>query len=252
MISPKISAMIIDDEPMAISSLARMLQKHCPKVDVVATTQNPVEGLKEIKELQPDLLFLDIAMPRMDGFSLLRNIPDLDIKVIFITAYDEYAIQAFKEEAVDYLLKPIDKEELINAVKKVEQSLKIHFTEERLLSLFDRFQKMYSPVQSIGLPTMEGLNFVKVEQISHCKSDGNYTEVFLNDGQKVVISRQLQFLKDKLNPQQFIRVHRSYLVNLNYIKKYLRGRGGSLIMQNGEVIPVSSRRKNDLMDSLDG
>ncbi len=248
--SPELTALLIDDESLALSSLERLLKKHCPEIKIVGQTQNPKEGLGLMEELQPDILFLDIAMPRMDGFSFLRAIPNLRAKVIFTTAFDEYAVQAFKEEAIDYLLKPIDKDELIQAVKKAEHILKAALSEDKLHRLFDRFQLSNAPNKKIGLPTMEGLYFVRVEDISHCKSDGNYTEICLSNGEKILISRQIQFMEEQLNPTQFIRVHRSYVVNLDFIKKYIRGRGGTIILESGEEIPVSSRRKGDFLDRL--
>ncbi len=249
MSNSKITAILIDDEPMAIRSMERMLAKYCPQVEVIGKTINPEEGITLINNNKPDLLFLDIAMPKMDGFSVLKQINDKDVKVIFITAYDEYALQAFKTAAADYLLKPVDKDELLVAVDKVTQLLESDTTQSYITNLFETLQKNNKNT-SIGLPTMEGLDFVKTDSIIYCHSDGNYTEIFLEDKRKFLVTRKIKFMEEKLDPSQFIRVHNSYLINLNYVEKYIKGRGGTLVMSNGDSIPVSVRKKNDFLDAF--
>ncbi|MFC0603644.1 LytR/AlgR family response regulator transcription factor [Winogradskyella pulchriflava] len=246
----KIRALLIDDEPMALRSLERMLLKHCPEINVIGKTINPEEAVTLINDKKPDVLFLDIAMPRLDGFELLEQIDYKNAQVIFITAYDEYALQAFKTAAADYLLKPIDKEELIQAVNKVAQLLDTDTTQNYIADLFERLQKTNNKISSIGLPTMEGLDFVKTDTIIYCHSDGNYTEIFLNDKRKILVTRKIKYIEEKLDAAQFVRVHNSYLVNLNHVEKYIKGRGGTLIMVNGDSIPVSVRKKNDFLDSF--
>lgn len=246
----RLTAIIIDDEPMALNAMERMLEKHCPEVEVVARTKSPEEAVHLIDQLKPDVLFLDIAMPRMDGFSLLEAISYKHAQVIFTTAYDEYALQAFKTSAADYLLKPIDASELKQAVDKVREQAQSDSTQNYITDLFDRLQKTNKQISTIGLPTMEGLDFVKIEEILYCKSDGNYTQIYLKDGQGLLITRKIKFLEEKLEHDQFVRVHNSYLVNLNYVKKYIKGRGGMLIMSNGDSVPVSVRKKSDFLDAF--
>ncbi|WP_460220216.1 LytR/AlgR family response regulator transcription factor [Psychroserpens sp. MEBiC05023] len=250
MSSSKITAVLIDDEPMALNSLKRMLSKHCPELTVIGETINPEEAILLINNKKPDLLFLDIAMPRLDGFELLNRIDYKNAQVIFITAYDEYALQAFKTAAADYLLKPVDKDELIAAVTKVSKSLESDTTQNYLTELFERLQNNNKRVSTIGLPTMEGLDFIKTENIIYCHSDGNYTEIYLENKHKLLVTRKLKFMEEKLDATQFVRVHNSYVINLNYVKKYIKGRGGTLIMSNGSSIPVSVRKKNDFLDSF--
>ena len=245
---PNITAILIDDEPMALASIERMLTKYCPNVQIIGKTINPKEAINLIDEKKPDLLFLDISMPNMDGFTLLKQLKCQKSNIVFITAYDEYALKAFKVTAVDYLLKPISKDELISAVTKV--SKRINSSNKNIQNLFEYLQQNKNNIDSIALPTMEGLHFVKFGDIVYCKSDGNYTEIFLTSDEKIVISRQIKFLEEKLDGTQFIRVHQSYIVNLNFIKKYLKGRGGILVMTNGDNIPVSVRKKNDFLDSF--
>lgn len=246
----KMTAILIDDEPMALISIERMLTKYCPEVQVIGKAMNPEKAITLIKDSKPDVLFLDIAMPRMDGFTLLKQIDYTQVQVIFITAYDEYALQAFKTSAADYLLKPVDKEELIKAVNKVSQLLESDTSQNYIADLFDHLQKKNKSNTSIGLPTMEGLDFVKTEAIIYCHSDGNYTEIFLDDKRKFLVTRKIKFMEEKLDSAQFVRVHNSYLINLNYVEKYIKGRGGTVIMSNGDSIPVSVRKKNDFLDSF--
>ena len=245
-----ITAILIDDEPMALNALERLLTKYCPEITIIGKTINPEDAVTLINDKKPDLLFLDIAMPRLDGFELLNKIDYKNVQVIFITAYDEYALKAFKTAAADYLLKPVDKDELVAAVQKVSQILDSDTTQNYLSELFERLQKTNKNVSTIGLPTMEGLDFVKTEDIIYCRSDGNYTEIYLENKQKLLVTRKLKFMEEKLDDTQFVRVHNSYITNLNYVKKYIKGRGGTLIMANGASVPVSVRKKNDFLDSF--
>ncbi|WP_298755641.1 LytTR family DNA-binding domain-containing protein [uncultured Psychroserpens sp.] len=246
----KLTAILVDDEPMALNSMERMLDKNCTNVSVIGKTKSPEEAIQLINNLKPDILFLDIAMPRMDGFTLLNSITYKKSQIIFTTAYDEYALQAFKTSAVDYLLKPIDSNELKQAVHKVGEQLQSDSTQNYIADLFERLHKKNKNIGSIGLPTMEGLDFIKTEDIIYCHSDGNYTEIYLKDKQKLLVTRKLKFMEEKLEATQFVRVHNSYVINLNFVKKYIKGRGGTLIMSNGANVPVSVRKKNDFLDSL--
>lgn len=250
MSNTKLTAILIDDEPMALNAMERMLDKYCSNIEVIGKTKSPEEAVKLINELKPDILFLDIAMPRMDGFTLLKSISYKNAQVIFTTAYDEYALQAFKTSAADYLLKPIDAKELQQAVQKVEKRLQGDSTQNYITDLFERLQLNNKSISTIGLPTMEGLDFVKIDTIIYCKSEGNYTQIYLLKGSRILVTRKIKFMEEKLEKDQFVRVHNSYLVNLNFVKKYLKGRGGTLIMSNGDSVPVSVRKKNDFLDAF--
>jgi len=244
------TAILVDDEPMALSSLERMVTTHCDNVQIIGKCMDAEDAVDMINQKKPHILFLDIAMPKMDGFTLLNKISYQHAQVIFVTAYDEYALQAFKAAAADYLLKPIDKTELIKAVDKVAKIVEADDSENHIAALFERLQRSQKNNTSIGLPTMEGLHFVKTDNIVFCKSDGNYTEIKLVDGEKIVVSRQIKFLEEKLDATQFVRVHKSYLINLSFVSKYLKGRGGTIVMSSGDSIPVSVRRKSDFLDSI--
>lgn len=251
-----LQAIIIDDERHSCDALQMLLAKCCPQIQVSAICHSAKEGIAKINELKPDLIFLDIEMPYLNGFQMLEQIPIIDFEIIFTTSYDQYAIKAFKFSALDYLLKPVDREELEKAVQKVclpdrHVSKKVNPSiSQQLEILLQKINQPAIPVQRIALPTMQGLEFVPVESIIHCSSNNNYTEFFLIDKKKLLVSRTLKEAEDMLADHAFIRVHHSHIVNLNAITKYVKGEGGYLVMADGSSIDVSRSRKELLMQKL--
>lgn len=244
-----INAIIVDDEPYCCEALSILLGRYCPQVKVSGMYHSGAQALDSIREQQPQLLFLDIEMPRMNGFELLEKIKDLDFELIFTTSYDQYAIKAIRHSALDYLLKPIDREELQLSVQKVEQRLKAPLPQQ--IDLL--FQKLASPANQftrIAIPTMEGLQMVAVDSIVHCVSDSNYTILTLKERQKVVASRTLKEIEELLEDYSFLRVHHSHLINLNEVCKYIKGEGGYLVMSDGSSVNVSRSRKDGLLKRL--
>jgi len=244
-----INAIIVDDEPYCCEALAILLQRYCPQVAVSGIYHSGAEALRAIREQPPQLLFLDIEMPRMNGFELLEKIKDLSSELIFTTSYDQYAIKAIRFSALDYLLKPIDREELVRSIQKVEQRLRSPLPQQ--IDLL--FQKLQSPTHlfsKIAIPTMEGLQMVAVDNIVHCTSDSNYTILSLKDQQRIVASRTLKEIEELLEDHSFVRVHHSNVVNLNEICKYVKGEGGYLVMSDGSTINVSRSRKEGLLRKL--
>lgn len=244
-----INAVIVDDEPYCCEALSILLNRYCPQVEVRGSYHSAMDALGAIREKKPQLLFLDIEMPRMNGFELLEKIRDLSFELIFTTSYDQYAIKAIRFSALDYLLKPIDREELVRSVQKVEQRLKSPLPQQ--IDLL--FQKLQSPTQlfsKIAIPTMEGLQMVAVDNIIHCTSDSNYTILMLKDQQRVIASRTLKEIEELLEDYSFIRVHHSNVVNLNEICKYIKGEGGYLVMSDGSSVNVSRSRKEGLLKKL--
>jgi len=244
-----IKAIIVDDEPYCISVLFTLLQKYCPEVELLASCSSGAEALKAIQNLQPDLVFLDVEMPRMNGFEMLEQLPSVDFHLVFTTSYDQYALKAIRFSAIDYLLKPIDREELQKAVQKVKQ----HFQRPMTQQLEILLQKIAQPspaISKVALPTMDGLQMVSVNSIISCESDSNYTIVLLKDKQKLVVSRTLKDIEEMLEDHSFARVHHSHLVNLNEIEKYMKGEGGYLIMSDGSSIDVSRSKKETLLKKL--
>lgn len=244
-----IKAIIIDDEHHSCDALKMLLDKCCPQVQVAAICHSANEGLKKINDLNPDLIFLDIEMPHMNGFQMLEQLPTIDFEIIFTTSYDQYAITAFKFSALDYLLKPVDRQELEKAMQKVSKKINPVISQQ-LEILLQKINQPSMPVQRIALPTMQGLEFVPVESIISCSSSNNYTEFLLKDKKKLLVSRTLKEAEDMLADHSFLRVHHSHIVNLNAITRYVRGEGGYLVMSDGSTIDVSRSRKELLMQRL--
>ena len=241
-----IRAIIIDDEKHCIQTLEIELQRAWPDLKVIDHARNGKEGIDKIREHQPDLVFLDIEMPLMNGFEMLEQIGQIDFKVIFTTAYDQFAIKAFKFSAVDYLLKPVDREELKNAIARamkqnennVAQPQQFRHARQQMMGQ-DEFTTIY-------LPTAEGVEFVKVTDIIHCEADSSYSIVHLED-RKIVISKPLKYLESLLSEHPFIRCHQSFLVNRAFIKRYVRSEGGYLELVNGKQLPVSRSHRSDFL-----
>ncbi|MFK8162044.1 MAG: LytR/AlgR family response regulator transcription factor [Lewinella sp.] len=247
---PELTAIIIDDEPSAVRSLQHLLSRYCPEVNVVATTTDPQQAVELITTHQPQLLFLDIQMPHLDGFQLLEQLNESTFHVIFTTAHEDYAMQAIKAEALDYLLKPIGREDLRAAIDKALRAInEQHGQSVRISQLLRRIEADSKP-NRISLPTGEGLEFVDVSTIRYGESDGSYTRLHFTDAPMLLISKPIGFLEDKLDGGTFFRIHHSYLVNINQVKRYLRGRGGQIVLKDGTVLPVSSRKKSDFLNAF--
>lgn len=244
-----INALIIDDEPYCVEVLATLLQKYCPGVNVLATCASGEEGLKAIGQHKPDLVFLDVEMPHMNGFQMLEALPAVDFDLIFTTSYDQYAIRAIRFSALDYLLKPIDREELQRAVQKAARRTPAPLTQQLEL-LLQKINQPATRVNKVAMPTMEGLQMITVADIISCASDSNYTVLQLRGKQKLVVSRTLKEIEELLEEHSFARVHHSYLANLNEVTRYVRGEGGYLVMSDGSHIDVARSRKDFVVKKL--
>ena len=244
-----IKAIIIDDEPDCCESLSILLKKHCPEVNIAGIYYSAEKALPALTTQKPQLVFLDIEMPNMNGFELLEKLPSIDFELIFTTSYDQYAIKAIRFSALDYLLKPVDREELQKAVQKVERRLQKPLTQQ-LEILLQKIKQPATPIQRIALPTMEGLKLVPVDSIISCASEGNYTIFLLKGKQKIIVSRPLKEMEEMLEGYSFLRVHNSYLVNMNEIDRFIRTDGGYLIMSDGSSVDVSRSKKELLLKKL--
>ena len=244
-----IKAIIIDDEPYCCEALEMLLQRYCPQVQVAAICHSGKEAIKTIHSLKPQLVFLDIEMPQMNGFEVLEQLTSIPFELVFTTSYDQYAIKAIRFSALDYLLKPIDREELQQAVEKVVRRLE-HPLPQQLELLLQKIQPGPSSVQRIALPTMEGLQLVLINSIISCASHSNYTIFHLKNKEKITVSRTLKETEELLEEYGFLRVHHSFLVNLNEITKYMKGEGGYLVMSDESCIDVSRSRKELLLQRL--
>lgn len=247
-------AIIVDDEAHCIGTLQILLQDYIPIVEIIGTCRNGHEGIAMIAAHKPDLLFLDIAMPKMNGFEMLERIQDPTFEIIFTTAYDQYALQAFKVSAIDYLLKPIDKEELILAVEKVRKKIGQQRSDDdykKRWSLFlENIQKDHQRFPNIAFPTAVGIEMIPARDIMYAEANGNYSQLHLTSGEKFLVSKTLKEVDDTLQPYGFLRVHHSYLVNALMIRRYVRGEGGYVVLQNGQHFNVSRRRKDVVIQAL--
>ena len=244
-----LKSIIVDDEPYCSESLAALLERYCPKINVAAICNNGLEALKSIQQQKPDLVFLDVEMPKMNGFELLEQLPAVNFDLIFTTSYDKYALKAIRFSAIDYLLKPIDREELLKAVQKVIQKSQKPIAQQ-LEILMQKISNPSVQYSKIAMPTMEGLQMIPVDSIVCCESDSNYTIVLMKSKQKLVVSRTLKDIEEMLEEHPFVRVHHSYLVNLNEIEKYVKGEGGYLVMSDGTTVDVSKSKKETLLKRL--
>jgi two-component system, LytTR family, response regulator len=244
-----IKAMIVDDEPNSCEVLAALLERYCPDVQVCGIFNNGENALISIRELQPDLVFLDVEMPKMNGFEMLEQLPDIKFNLIFTTSYDKYALKAFKFSALDYLMKPIDREELIKAVTKVI-SVSENPVAKQLEILMQKLAQPGKLINKIALPTMDGLQMISVETIVSCESVSNYTKLYLKDKKTLVVSRTLKEMEEMLEDFAFFRVHHSYIANLNEIQKYFKGDGSYLLMSDGSTVDVARSKKESLLQRL--
>lgn len=238
-----VRTIIIDDEESARTTLKALLMRYVPDVQVVAEAYNVESGVNAIRQHTPDLIFLDIQMPDGSGFRLLELIPNIDFNVIFTTAYDQYALKAIKANALDYLLKPIVPEDLKNAVEKHKNNVSSSSNSFILKNLLENINES----KKIALHTFEGIHVVQMADIIRCQSDDCYTNIFLNDGKQVMVSKTLKEIEESLSASMFIRTHKSHLVNVDYIKTVVRQDGGYVIMKDGSEIPISRRKKEAVM-----
>lgn len=245
-----IRTVIIDDEPHATKSLEILLSEDCPQVQVIASFNHPAEALLFLRSNPIDLLFLDIDMPFMNGFELLNRLTPINFDIIFVTAYDQYAIKAFKFSAFDYLLKPVDEVELINSVRKLENKSKKSTQNSNFEHLLEVFKSGQSAVKRIALPTLEGFEFIEVEKIIRCESDSNYTKIFLQNLPMMLVSRTLKEIEEILSDLPFIRVHNSHIIAKNHVKKYVKADGGYILMIDNAEIPISRARKEEVINEL--
>jgi two-component system LytT family response regulator len=241
-----IRSIIVDDEKESITALELELEMCCPQIEIIASFSDPKIAVEKIKILQPDLIFLDIEMPGISGFDLLDKLADYNFDVIFVTAYDEFAIKAIKVSAMDYLLKPVDGEELVDAVHKVEMKLKHELSKEQVDILLTNLESRNGAFAKLAIPDNEGIEFIPIDDIYYCKSDGNYTTIFAKTG-KYLVSKSLKHFEEILHESNFLRTHQSFLVNINHIRKYYRGAGGELKLTNGDIILVARAKKEELM-----
>ncbi|MBA2250297.1 MAG: response regulator transcription factor [Chitinophagaceae bacterium] len=246
-----INAIIIDDEPNNIKNLELLLRLHCPEVKVVSTALNADEGIIMITQFKPELVFLDIQMPGKNGFELLQSLQDYSFEVIFVTAYDQYGIQAVKFAAIDYLLKPINTEELKIAVQKAVKRNSDHKQNVQLENLIRLLEKKQDKEEHrLVLPTSRETRFVPTQQIIRCESSNNYTTFYLESGEKLMVSKPIYEYEELLSDYGFVRCHQSHIINKKFIKSWMKEEGGYLLLQDNTHLPISKQKREFLRNSL--
>lgn len=245
-----IRAVLIDDEISNLENLRTLLEKHCPQVTITATAQNVSSAVEAIEKYLPDLVFLDIQMGEQKGFDVLELLPRRNFEVIFVTAYDQYGIQAVKFAALDYLLKPVDIEELKIAVNKAGRKLATQIQTSQLDFLLQQLKKPETNVSKIALQMQSEIRYVALSEIIRCEADNTYTHFLLSTGEKILVSKPLKEYADLLRPSGFLRTHQSHLVNPKYVKSWLKEDGGILLLMSGEKIPISKPNKETVKQAL--
>lgn len=245
-----IRCVLIDDEINNLENLQYLLQQYCTGLEIVGKASSADEGIQCIKATKPDLVLLDIQMPGKSGFDLLKSFDTVSFEVIFITAYDQYGIQAIKFSALDYLLKPVDVEELKQAIDKAKQRISLKQQNSNINNLIAYLQKPQQESPRIALPTLSQTHYVKVNEILHCEASDNYTQFFLENGEKILVSRTLKEYAELLKPYSFQRTHQSHLVNMHYVKSFLKEDGGFLLLQNNTKIPISRQHLDSIKTVL--
>ncbi|MES2628321.1 MAG: LytTR family DNA-binding domain-containing protein [Bacteroidota bacterium] len=247
-----LKTIVVDDERAGRDLLKVMLDKCCPQVEVIADADSVQQAIALITQHKPDLVFLDIELSDGTGFDVLQGIPDHQFAVIFVTAYDKYASKAFKYSALDYLLKPVDEDELIEAVKKAQSGRSDLDLKQKITQFLEQY-KPVNPQQSsgkLGISSLDGYEFIDIATIVRCEADGKYTTCYLTEGQRIVSSRSIKEFEEQLSASNFFRVHHSHLINLKFIRKYHKGRGGYVIMNDESSVPVAERKKDEFLNCL--
>ncbi|PZR27739.1 MAG: DNA-binding response regulator [Citrobacter freundii] len=244
-----LNAIIIDDESSSRNALRQKLADHCKSIYIIDECEDAETGIKSIEENKPDLVFLDVEMPRVNGFVMLQQLQNRDFEVIFITAYDHYAVKAIRFSALDYLVKPVEVEELKGAVAKAEQKRVKTNTNEQLELLLQNLRSEKKEKQRIAIPSMEGLQFVKITDIIYLEASSNYTVIYKEPDSKLIVSRTLKDFEELL-PTDFVRIHHAHIINCNAVEKYIKGDGGQVVMKNGAVLDVSKRKKMEFLKMM--
>jgi two-component system, LytTR family, response regulator len=248
-VTNSLRAILVDDELNSLENLQNKLQKYCPTVKILAALQNSEEAVSIVSSQKPDVVFLDIEMPKMNGFRFVEALAEYEGEIIFITAYNQFAIEAMRISAFDYLLKPVSIDDLQNAVNRLQEHTTKH-TKERLNILKQSIGEQKSQETKIALPTSEGLEFIVISKIVRIESSANYSRLYLINRQPLLVTKLLKDFEEVLTPYRFFRVHNSHLINLNYISKYIRGEGGHVVMENGDIVDVSRRKKDEFLGLL--
>jgi len=242
-----IRTIIIEDEPVSREMLTLMLQRYKNDIEIIDTCSNPTDGIESIAKHQPDLIFLDIQMPKMNGFDMLKKIPSINFEVIFTTAFDQYAINAIRISALDYLLKPVDDEDLAAAIDKCRERMQSKKPGSQFENLFNNLMNKNPLDKTLALAASDGISFVKMSDILRVEANGRYAKFYLLNKETILVSKTLGDFEEILSANQFFRIHDSSIINLNHVKKYIRGDGGTVLLSDNTELDVARRRKEDFI-----
>ncbi len=242
-------AIIVEDEAHSRKTLTNFLHKYCPEIEITAQEETVKSAILSINTTPPDLLFLDIDLPDGSGFDVLDSIVKPWPKIIFVTAYNQYAVKAFQISAIDYLLKPIDPQLLINAVQKVSSNEEPTGQMVQKMEVM-RENRISGQLHKIAIPSQNGIQMIRIEDVVRFEADGNYTTIFMRDKSKLVVTKKIKEFEMLLEDLHFFRLHQSHIVNLHFVERYIRGEGGTVVLEDGSQIEVARRRKEDFLDRL--
>jgi len=247
----RIKSILIDDEPRGLTSLQNLLEFHCPEVEVMQACRHTNDALSAIQRFNPELVFLDIAMPGKNGFELLEELPEINFEIIFVTAYSDYTTQALHLSAVDYLLKPVDEGLLVEAVKRAGKRIGTKYGQQPLDAFLHNIQQTAFPQKmKLCIPIIKGFQVVDIQNLLYIEADGNYSNLHFTDGSMICASKTIHEYEALLDDSNFVRVHKSHVVNLSHIVEYTKGEGGILKLSNGKEIDVSRRKKEVLLRKM--
>jgi two-component system, LytTR family, response regulator len=247
----KLNAILIDDELNSLQNLQQKLIEFCPSIHIITVTQKPEDAILLIQKHKPDVIFLDIEMPRMNGFRMLDEVGELNFEIIFTTAYNHYAVDAIRMSAFDYLMKPIAIKDLQNAVDRLVKQKQL-FTKDKLGVLKNVLQNTKSQEEKIVIPTSDGMEFIAIHTILHIESSSNYSKIYFVDGKNILVTKLLKDFEEILLPYRFYRIHNSHLINLKYIEKYIKLEGGQVRLTDGTVLDIARRKKDEFLKLISG
>lgn len=240
-----IRAILVDDEPRGLNALRKLLQEYCPDIKIVAECADADSAKEKIELLEPQLVFLDISLPRKSSFDMLAELDKINFEIVFVTAHNEYALKAFHYSAVDYLMKPIDEDLLVDAVQRAVKRINTNSINKNVSALLDNLQKPHSPQDmKLCIPSVKGFQVTALKDILYCEASGSYTNIYFADQRFVCSAKTILEYDDLLADAGFIRIHKSFLINLTHVKEYIRGEGGAVLLSNGKEVEVSRRKKD--------
>jgi two-component system, LytTR family, response regulator len=240
-----VRTILVDDEPRGLNTLRKLLQEYCPEIKIVAECGDAETAKEKIELLEPQLAFLDISLPRKNSFDLLAELDIINFEIIFVTAHNEYTLQAFHYSAVDYLMKPIDEDLLADAVRRATRRIAVNSTNNNVTALLHNLQKSQTPQEmKLCIPSVKGFQVVDLKNILYCEASGSYTNFYFTDKHIVCSAKTIHEYEELLSDAGFVRIHKSYLINLLHVKEYIRGEGGAVLLSNGGEVEVSRRKKD--------